>query len=31
VLAAASVLGAAVTKMFAIDTNGKNLEAVGGD
>jgi MFS family permease len=30
-LAAASVLGAAVTKMFAIDTNGKNLEAVGGD
>jgi hypothetical protein len=31
VLASASVLGAAVTKMFAIDTNGKNLEAVGGD
>jgi nitrate/nitrite transporter NarK len=30
-LASASVLGAAVTKMFAIDTNGKNLEAVGGD
>lgn len=30
-LVAASVLGAVVTWMFAIETNGKNLEALGGD
>ena len=30
-LVAASVLGAVVTWMFAIETNGKNLETLGGD
>ena len=30
-LVAASVLGAVVTWIFAIETNGRNLEAVGGD